>query len=157
MRASPPGNVSAEFISLSGHVNCSNLLCTEWSLHQRNCHVCKDFFLFRRKDSGGFLRALPATMGKEACLFEIRLWKVVCVCVCVCVHAHVLSCFSCRYLTLCNPMDCTHQAPLSKGFSRQEYRNGLPCPPPGDLLNPGIECTAPVTPALDFFLLLSPQ
>ena len=33
----------------------------------------------------------------------------------------------------------THQAPLSMGFSRQEYRSGLPCPPPGDLPKPGIE------------------
>ena len=33
----------------------------------------------------------------------------------------------------------THQAPLSKGFSRQEYWSGLPCPPPGDLPDPGIE------------------
>ena len=32
-----------------------------------------------------------------------------------------------------------HQAPLSMGFSEQEYWSGLPCPPPGDLLNPGIE------------------
>ena len=31
------------------------------------------------------------------------------------------------------------QAPLSMGFSRQEYWSGLPCPPPGDLPNPGIE------------------
>ena len=31
------------------------------------------------------------------------------------------------------------QAPLSMGFSRQEYCSGLPCPPPGDLPNPGIE------------------
>ena len=31
------------------------------------------------------------------------------------------------------------QAPLSMGFSRQEYRNGLPCPPPGDPPNPGIK------------------
>ena len=31
-----------------------------------------------------------------------------------------------------------HQAPLSMGFSRQEYRSGLPCPPPGDLPNPGL-------------------
>ena len=37
------------------------------------------------------------------------------------------------------------QAPLSMGFSRQEYWSGLPCPPPGDLLRPGIE---PVSPAL---------
>ena len=31
------------------------------------------------------------------------------------------------------------QAPLSRGFSRQEYWSGLPCPSPGDLLNPGIK------------------
>ena len=32
-----------------------------------------------------------------------------------------------------------HQAPLSMGFSRQEYWSGLPCPPLGELPNPGIE------------------
>ena len=30
------------------------------------------------------------------------------------------------------------QAPLSMEFSRQEYWSGLPCPPPGDLPDPGI-------------------
>ena len=34
-----------------------------------------------------------------------------------------------------------HQAPLSMGFSRQAYWSGLPCPPPGDLPDPGIEST----------------
>ena len=32
-----------------------------------------------------------------------------------------------------------HPAPLSMGFSRQEYWSGLPCPPPGDLPDPGTE------------------
>ena len=32
---------------------------------------------------------------------------------------------------------------LSIGFSQQEYWSGLPCPPPGDLPNPGIEPTSP--------------
>ena len=36
-----------------------------------------------------------------------------------------------------------HQAPLSMGFSRQEYWSGLPCPPPGDLRNSGIKLTSP--------------
>ena len=36
------------------------------------------------------------------------------------------------------------QAPLSMGFSRQEYWNGLPFPSPGDLPNPGIELGSPV-------------
>ena len=35
------------------------------------------------------------------------------------------------------------QAPLSMGFSRQEYWSGLPFPSPGDLLNPGIETGSP--------------
>ena len=35
------------------------------------------------------------------------------------------------------------QAPLSMGFSRQEYWNGLPFPPPGDLPNPQIESMFP--------------
>ena len=41
-----------------------------------------------------------------------------------------------------------HQAPLSMGFSRQEYWSGLPCPPPGDLPGPGIEPTSLLPPAL---------
>ena len=41
-------------------------------------------------------------------------------------------------LTLCNPMDCSPPALWSLGFSRQEYGSGLPCPPPGDLSDPGI-------------------
>ena len=40
------------------------------------------------------------------------------------------------------------QAPLSMGFSRQEYWSGLPFPPPGDLVDPGIEPASPVSPAL---------
>ena len=43
------------------------------------------------------------------------------------------------------PWTVVHQAPLSVEFSRQEYWSGLPCPPPGDLPNPGFE---PKSPAL---------
>ena len=39
-------------------------------------------------------------------------------------------------LTLCNPMYCSLPAPLSMGFSRQEYWSGLPCPPPGGSSRP---------------------
>ena len=41
-----------------------------------------------------------------------------------------------------------HQAPLSMEFSRQEYWSGLPFPPPGDLLNPGIKPEFFISPAL---------
>ena len=45
-----------------------------------------------------------------------------------------------------------YQAPLSMGFSRQEYWSRLPFPSPGDLLNPGIK---PRLPSLQADSLLS--
>ena len=41
------------------------------------------------------------------------------------------------------PWSVAHQAPLSMGFPWQEYWSGLPCTPPGDLPNPGIELGSP--------------
>ena len=58
-------------------------------------------------------------------------------CVCVCV----LGCFS-RVQLFATPWTAAHQAPLSIGFSRQEYWSGLPCPPPEDLPDPGISYMA---------------
>ena len=45
------------------------------------------------------------------------------------------------------PWTVARQAPLSMGFSRQEYWSGLPCPPP-DLLDPGIEPRSLISPTL---------
>ena len=50
------------------------------------------------------------------------------------------------------PWSIVHQAPLSVGFSRQEYWSGLPFPSPGVLPNPGIE---PRSPALQADALTS--
>ena len=57
----------------------------------------------------------------------------------------MLSLQSCP--TLCDLWTVPHQAPLSVGFSRQKYWGGLPCPPPGDLPDPGIEPMSPMAPA----------
>ena len=46
-------------------------------------------------------------------------------------------------LTLETPWTVAFQAPLSMGFSKQEYWSGLPFPPPGYLPNPGIKPTSP--------------
>ena len=54
------------------------------------------------------------------------------------VHECMLSRF-CRVQLCVTPWTVARQAPLSVGFSKQEYWSGLPCPPPGDLPNPGIE------------------
>ena len=51
-----------------------------------------------------------------------------------------------------------HQAPLSMEFSRQEHWNGLPCPPPGDLPDPGIKpvCSTSAALASGFFPTSAP-
>ena len=69
----------------------------------------------------------------------------------------VLSCFS-RVRLFATLWTVSHQAPLSIAFFTQEYWSGLLYPPPGDLPNPGIEPTPPVSPALQAdSLLLSCQ
>ena len=63
--------------------------------------------------------------------------------VCVCG----LSRFSHVQLSA-TPWTVARQAPLSVGFSRQEYWSGWPFPSPGDLPNPGVEATSLMSPAL---------
>ena len=60
--------------------------------------------------------------------------------------------FSCQVASdsLLSPWTVARQAPLSLGFSRQEYWSGLPCPPLGDHPDPETE---PVSPALAAGLL----
>ena len=45
------------------------------------------------------------------------------------------------------------QAPLCMGFSRQEYRGGLPFPSPGDLPDPGMEPASLMSPAFGRWVL----
>ena len=62
------------------------------------------------------------------------------------------------HVWLCvTPWTVACQAPLSKGFSRQEYWSRSPCPPPGDLPDPGIEPMSLRSPALagGFFTTLA--
>ena len=50
------------------------------------------------------------------------------------------------------PWNIAYEAPLSLGFSRQEYWSGLPFPSPGDLPDPDVK---PVSPALEADTLFS--
>ena len=61
--------------------------------------------------------------------------------------ARVLCCFS-RVWLFATLWTVARQAPLSMGFSRQEYWSGLPCPPPRDLPNPGIKPASLTSPVL---------
>ena len=56
-------------------------------------------------------------------------------------------------------LNVPHQAPLSTGFSRQEYWSGLLCPTPGELPNLGIEPVSLMSPALagGFFITSATQ
>ena len=59
----------------------------------------------------------------------------------------MLSHLSCVWLFM-TPRTVACQTPLSMRFSRQEYRSELPCPPPGDLPDSGIEPVSLMSPAL---------
>ena len=63
------------------------------------------------------------------------------------MHACILKSLS-HVQILATLWTVAHWAPLSMGFSRQEYWSGLPCPPPGYLLDAGIEPISPQSPAL---------
>ena len=57
---------------------------------------------------------------------------------------HLSACQSLSHIQLfATPWTVVNQAPLSMEFPRQEYWSGLPFPPPGDLLDPGIESASP--------------
>ena len=60
------------------------------------------------------------------------------------MRACVLSLFS-RVQLFATLWTVARQAPLSMGFSREEYWSVLPCLPPGDLLNPGIKSMSHVS------------
>ena len=49
------------------------------------------------------------------------------------MHAQSLQ----SYLTLCDPMDCSPPGSFVHGVFQVRICSGLPCPPPGDLPNPG--------------------
>ena len=73
----------------------------------------------------------------QAWVWSTREWQDVC----------MLSRFSCvRVFATLWTIAC--QGPLSMEFSRQEYWSGLPCPPPGDLPDPGIWHVSLMSPAL---------
>ena len=72
---------------------------------------------------------------------QSQSWLTLCVRVCVraCVHTFV------RLSLFVTPWTAARQAPLSMGFSRQEYWSGLPFPPPGHRPNTGVEPKSPAS------------
>ena len=92
------------------------------------------------QEAPGNQRGLPASVR---CAFVPEaLHPAAVTCSCEILVRWIFSVVSDSFTT---PWTVFHQAPLSMEFSRQEYWSGLPFPPPGHLLNPGME---PASPAL---------
>ena len=89
------------------------------------------YFFWLKEDKMGRDGLPEMTLNSRVCVC-VRMCVRVCVyvCVCVCVLSYVGH-FATLWTVAC-------QAPLSVGFSRQEYGSGSPCPPPRVLPNPGI-------------------
>ena len=111
-----------------------------WSHYDmlHSCNVCLEDAFYTQF----FYHQLPRKTRKpshlaNSCLNNVNVFGAAC----------VVSCCSCIWL-LANVWTVAHQAPLSMGFSRQEYWSGLPGPPPGYLPDPGIEYASLTSPEL---------
>ena len=77
--------------------------------------------------------SLPTELSGNSLPF-LYILLIACAVSCCCRVSHV---------QLCDPVDLARQAPLSMGFSRQEYWSEQPFPSPGDLPDPGIKPRSP--------------
>ena len=104
-------------LCLHGHIAASSFLCL-WKLPLPLIT---------------FMIALHAHLGNSGLSPSLKVFNLI---IPVC---YLLS----RVRLLVTPRTVTLQAPLSIGFSRQDYWSGLPFPSPGDLPDPGIEPRSP--------------
>ena len=99
----------------------------------KDCHISPPSKL----SSVGFMSiCVGVSTGQEnegSLLLKRKVQKEVCACQVTSVLPD----------SLVTPWTVARQAPLSMGFSRQEYWSGLPCPPPGNLLDSGTSLLSP--------------
>ena len=79
-----------------------------------------------------------------------KLWSLYVTNIYIYIYIYVYGCHACVLSHIClfeTLWTVACQAPLSMGFSRQEYWSELPFPSPGNLPNPGTEPASTVSPA----------
>ena len=111
-----------------------------WGLGRATCKLLENFWTTCSK--GDIFHLLGYGLVSDS----LSLCLFMCVCALTCAWF-----FATLWTVAC-------QAPLSMGFSRQEYWSELPFPPPGGCPHPGVESTSPVFPALAgrFFTTVPP-
>ena len=76
----------------------------------------------------------------------------ICVCVCMCMYAFVCAQLLRNVQLFAIPYTVACQAPLSMGFVRQKYWDGLPFPSPSDFSDPGIKPASPASAGRFFYI-----
>ena len=111
------------------------LYCFQW--HTRKSKLFHTVFIHMHTQVGYY----SDKRRKKSCHLQQHGWTLRALCACdACMLSHVWL--------FATPRTVAHQASLFMEFSRQEYWSGLPCPPPGDLPDPGIETESLSSPAL---------
>ena len=115
-----------------------------WKL-SRGHRTGKVWFSFQsqRREMVKTVQTTTVLQRRSRSWLHVGTVSLTCFCYTVCVLSHFshVRLFATRWTVAL-------QAPLSMGFSRQEYWSGLPSPPPGDLPNPGIDSSSLISPAL---------
>ena len=95
------------------------------------------------------------------CLISIYIIVISIIChfICKAFSAKQDSCVCTQWLqscpTVCDSMNCGPQGSSVSGILYEECCSGLPCPPPGDLSDPGVKSKSPASPALQANSLLT--
>ena len=113
--------------------------------HVHTTHMHKHPCLYKCTHHSRAYMHVCTTLTQHVCPYEHMLQPahiipVTCMFVHMCGEVKVKATHLCLFAT---PWTVARQAPLSMGFSRQEYWSGLPFPPSEDLPNPGIESRSP--------------
>ena len=101
------------------------------------CYNIASFFLFSWPQSMWYLSSLTRDWTRTPCNEKLQLllfW-----CILWSMGYMMMMCVLSRVWLFATPWTVACQAPLSMGFSRQEYMSRLPSPSPGDLPDPGVK------------------